>query len=152
MSELAIAIRIAAIAHEAKLDKGGNPYILHPIAVMMNLRTSDQALMAIAILHDVKEDCPEWTSERLAKEGISQRVLDALECLTHAKGENYEDYIKRIATNKDAIKVKLEDLSHNMDLKRMKGLRQKDFERMEKYTKAYAFLSKVYNAEQEVYG
>ena len=152
MSMLAIAIRIAAISHEKQLDKGGNPYILHPLAVMTNLRTNDQELMAIAVLHDVIEDDANWTCEKLAAEGMSNRVLEALTCLTHSKAESYEDYIKRISTNRDATRVKLEDLSHNMDLKRMKGLREKDFERMVKYTKAFAFLSKVYNVEQEVYG
>ena len=151
MSMLGTAIRIASQVHEKQLDKGGNPYILHPLKVMGTLHTTDSELMAIAVLHDVIEDS-EWTMEMLENEGMSSRVLDALECLTHIDGESYEDYIKRIATNKDAIRVKLEDLSHNMDLKRLKGLRQKDFERMEKYTRAYAFLSKVYNAEQEVYG
>lgn len=148
---LGTAIRIAALSHEKQLDKGGNPYILHPITVMMNLRTNDQELMAIAVLHDVIEDDPEWTCEKLASVGLSSRVIEALKCLTHSKEESYEDYIKRISTNRDATRVKLEDLSHNMDLKRMKGIREKDFERMVKYTKAFAFLSRVYNVDQEVY-
>lgn len=148
---LGTAIRIAALSHEKQLDKGGNPYILHPLAVMTNLRTNDQELMAIAVLHDVIEDDAQWTCEKLAEQGMSDRVLEALRCLTHSKEESYEDYIKRISTNRDATRVKLEDLTHNMDLRRMKGLREKDFDRMVKYTKAYAFLSRVYNVDQEVY-
>jgi len=148
---LATAIRIAAVAHEAQLDKGGNAYILHPLTVMQNLRTNDHELMAIAVLHDVIEDSPEWKIEALEKAGMTQRVLTALTCLTHIDGEGYEDYVKRIATNRDATRVKLEDLAHNMDPKRLKGLRPKDFERLTKYTKAYAFLSRLHNLDQEIY-
>jgi len=148
---LATAIRIAALAHETQLDKGGNAYILHPLTVMQNLHTNDHELMAIAVLHDVVEDSEEWTFEKLRGAGMSNRVIEGLQYLTHIEGEDYEAYIKRISTNRDATRVKLEDLSHNMDPKRLKGLRPKDFERLTKYTRAYAYLSKVHNLDQEIY-
>lgn len=146
---LANAICIAAEAHRGQLDRGGNAYILHPLTVMHNLRSSDHELMAIAVLHDVVEDSKVWTFEKLREAGMSERVILGLTFLTHTdKKEPYEDYIKRISTNRDATRVKLEDLFHNMDPKRLKGLRQKDFERLTKYTKAYAFLTRVYNKIQ----
>jgi (p)ppGpp synthase/HD superfamily hydrolase len=151
MSMLATAIRIASTAHEGQLDKGGNAYILHPLTVMMNLRTKDVELMAMAVLHDVVEDSKEWTFEKLAAAGMSTRVVDGLKMLTHIDGESYEEYIKRISTNRDASRVKLEDLRHNMDPSRLKGLRQKDFDRLNKYTKAFAFLSRVLDLDQEIY-
>ena len=86
------AISIAAQVHENQTDMGGNAYILHPIRIMQRLRTKDEELMAIAILHDVVEDSEEWTLERLESEGMSPRVLAALSCLTHPKSESYEDY------------------------------------------------------------
>jgi (p)ppGpp synthase/HD superfamily hydrolase len=152
MSVLGKAIRIAAQSHEKQTDRGGNAYILHPIRIMMRLRTTDEEIMSMAILHDVIEDDPEWTIERLRAEGFSERVCAGLQCLTHPKDEPYEEYIKRIATNADAVDVKLEDIRDNSDITRLKGLRQKDFERIEKYHRAYLFLLKVKAARLEVYG
>lgn len=137
---LASAIAIAANVHENQTDRGGSPYILHPIRVMQRLRTNDQELMTIAILHDVVEDS-EITINDLKEKGFSDRVINALELLTHSDGEEYEEYIRKIASNEDATRVKLEDLRDNSDITRLKGLRQKDHERMIKYNKAYMFLS-----------
>lgn len=50
--ELALAISLAAQGHIYQRDKGGKPYILHPIKVMHYLKTTDMQLMAIAIMHD----------------------------------------------------------------------------------------------------
>lgn len=152
MSILGTAIRIASTIHEKQTDRGGNAYILHPIRIMLRLRTHDEELMAIAILHDTLEDS-DWTAEMLRQEGMTDRVLEALECLTHKdKSEAYEDYIKRISTNADAVRIKLEDLRDNSDITRLKGLRKQDIERMEKYHRAYLFLTKVSGAFQEAYG
>jgi (p)ppGpp synthase/HD superfamily hydrolase len=147
------AIAIAAKAHETQKDRGGNAYILHPIRIMLRLRTSDEELMAIAILHDVVEDSEHYSLIRLeVEEGFSKRVLDALACLTHPKEEPYEDYIKRVGSNPDATRIKLEDLRDNSDITRLKGIRQKDIERIEKYHRAYLYLKKVHEANGEIYG
>ena len=53
---LASAIALAAKGHEQQVDKGGHAYILHPLRMMMQLRTTDEELMSIAVLHDVIED------------------------------------------------------------------------------------------------
>lgn len=144
------AIAIASSVHQNQKDKGGNAYILHPMRIMMRLRTSDEELMSMAILHDVVEDSQEWTIDRLRDEGFSSRVLAALECLTHNKDDSYEDYIGKISTNKDATRVKLEDLRDNSDLTRMKGVSPKDFDRMIKYQKAFKFLEGVQKAREAV--
>lgn len=149
MSNLGTAIAIAAIAHETHKDKGGNAYILHPIRVMMRLRTDDEELMCVAVLHDVVEDSDVWTLERLRERGFSGRVLMALELLTHSDpNESYMDYVKKISTNRDALRVKLEDLRDNSDITRLKGLREKDFARMEKYHRAFLYLKRVEEAWQ----
>lgn len=134
------AIAIASAVHQDQKDKGGHAYILHPIRIMMRLRTNDAELMQIAILHDVVEDSKEWTVEKLALEGFSHRVTTALTLLTHDPSEDYQAYVKRIATNVDAIRVKLEDIRDNSDVTRLKGLQERDFKRMEKYHRAYMFL------------
>ncbi len=136
---LATAIRIAAQVHEHQKDKGGSAYILHPMRVMMRLRTTDEELMSIAILHDVVEDSS-WTDEMLKDAGMSDRVITALGFLTKQPNDTYEMYIQRMVFNRDAMIVKLQDLKDNSDISRMKGLREKDFERLVKYNKAYAFL------------
>lgn len=134
------AISIAAQSFEEDCDKGGKPYILHPMRVMMRLRTNDEELMQMAILHDTVEDKDDWTFERLLEEGFSARVLAALDCLTHRKNEPYNDYVKRVATNKDAILVKLQDLKDNLDPLRLKGLEDKDHKRTVKYHTSFKFL------------
>lgn len=133
------AIAIAAKEFEGKFDKGGQPYILHCLHVMHKVGPSDHGLMTIAVLHDLVEDT-DWTLDMLINEGFPHRVVTAIDCLTHRREDSYDDYIRRIATNADARKVKLEDLRHNSDITRMKGLREKDFKRLEKYHRAYEFL------------
>lgn len=139
------AIKIASVAFEDVKDKGGNPYILHCLRVMFNLNSTDEELNSIAILHDYIEDCGgddhEAVYRELYVEGFSQRVITTLRLLTHIKGVSYDDYIKQLAHNEDARRVKLADLKDNSDITRLKGLRKKDFDRMEKYHKAYIYLN-----------
>ena len=53
--ERAIVIVIAANGHAGAVDKGGAPYILHPLRMMLNLTSTDKRI--VAVLHDVCEDC-----------------------------------------------------------------------------------------------
>lgn len=139
---LGIAIAITAEGFKNVLDKGNQPYILHCLRVMNNLNTDDWELKAIAVMHDNLEDgvC---TARDLINLGFSMRVIDTLMDLTHNKKDSYEDYIKRISLNEDAVKIKLADLKDNSDITRLKGLTKKDFDRIEKYHKAYVYLSKL---------
>ena len=77
MSTLERAIVIAAEAHAGITDKGGAPYILHPLRMMMDLTSAEERI--VAVLHDVCEDCPGWTFERLRGEGFSEEILAALD-------------------------------------------------------------------------
>lgn len=136
MNILATAIQFASDCHVDQTDKGGKAYILHPIRMMMRLRTSDEELMCIAILHDVVEDCG-VSFDDLRNIGMTERVIDGVNSLTKRPDETWEQFIDRICLNIDAMKVKLEDLRDNSDLTRLKGLRQKDFDRMTKYMIAF---------------
>lgn len=142
-SKLGLAIAIASKAFKDKVDKGGKPYILHCLRVMHKMHTDDEDTNIVAVLHDLLEDCPEWTASRLAKKGIPQRAITSLLLLTHDHNVSYEDYIKIVATDEIATKVKLSDLKDNSNITRLKGLTKKDFDRMEKYHKAYTYLSKT---------
>lgn len=126
-------ISLASKAHEGQFDKGGKPYILHPLSVMFMLNSDDEELNCIAVGHDLLEDTTVTISELRIK--FSERVVQGILALTKIPGEEYCDYLDRVALNSDAIRVKLCDLRHNSDLRRTYKP-----ERLLKYGKAYSFL------------
>ena len=136
MNILAVAIHFAAIKHVSQTDKGGRAYILHPLRMMMRLRTNDDELMAIAVLHDVVEDCKVSFND-LRDIGMTERVISGIAALTRQNGETYEHFIDRVLLNHDAMLVKREDLRDNSDITRLKGISAKDIERMQKYMCAF---------------
>jgi|ERR1035437_2408103 (p)ppGpp synthase/HD superfamily hydrolase len=142
MSKLALAISIAAKAFENKTDKSGVPYILHCLWVMNNINSKEEDVKIAAVLHDLIEDCPdEYSFTKLTQLGFSDKTVGILHLLTHIKETPYDEYIKSIAVSKDATDIKLADLRHNSDVTRLKGLRKKDIDRIEKYHRAYIYLS-----------
>ena len=144
--QLAEAIEMASKVHLGQFDKGGNPYILHPLHLMSQL-LFDTQLATVAVLHDVVEDSDGLvTLNDLRNYGYSERVVVAVSLLTHKEGDDYiENYIKNICSNYDAIRVKRKDLEHNSDITRLKGISQKDLTRMAKYHKAFIILGDAKN-------
>ena len=104
------AIALSATAHAGQLDKIGEPYILHPLRVMLGLN-DPMALMA-AVLHDVVEGTAIKLAD-LKKAGFDDEVLAAVDCLTKREGELYEDYLARVKPNAIALRVKSADLRDN---------------------------------------
>jgi len=138
MDEIHRAIIIAAEAHSGQTDKGGAPYILHPLRVMLKMDTDEERV--VAVLHDVAEDCPEWPVARLAG-NFRPGVGPALDAITKRGGEPYDIYLNRVAANSIARKVKMADLSDNSDLKRLgREPTDADYMRRAKYQKAAGFL------------
>ena len=129
-------ILIATTAHAGQFDKGGAPYILHPLKVMHYLKSEDEELQCIAIGHDVVEDTG-VTFADLKEAGISERVIAGISALTKQKGETYSKYQEKVFGNVDAMKVKMADLRHNCDIRRLKVVSEKDIERIAKYQKFY---------------
>lgn len=129
-------------AHHGQFDKGGNPYILHPIRVMSFLKTDDEELQCIALGHDVIEDT-KVTYADLRESGMSQRVIDGIRALTKQPGQTLEEYKESVFSNVDAMRVKLCDLRHNSDIRRLKGVTDKDIDRMSKYHKFYLEIQNV---------
>jgi (p)ppGpp synthase/HD superfamily hydrolase len=127
---------LATNAHAGQFDKGGNPYILHPLRVMSFLKEQDEELQCMAIGHDVVEDT-KTTYQDLSAAGMSERVIAGIRALTKVPGETLDEYKARVFANRDAMKVKLCDLRHNSDIRRLKGISDKDIERMVKYQKFY---------------
>lgn len=136
------AISIAAQAHKGQKDKAGAPYLLHPLRMM--LRMKSEAAMIAAVLHDVVEDT-DWTLERLREEGFTDEVLAAVECLTRRDGEAYQEFIERVKANSIARQVKVADLEDNMNIQRIVKIGPKDLERLEKYHKAWCMLTNAGN-------
>ena len=140
MSTLGNAIALAAEEFKGKVDKGGNPYILHCLHVMNTCGSNDENVLIAAVLHDLIEDT-DYTYKKLLDAGCSTAVIHLLHLLTHDDKDSYDSYIQIIANSKQATLIKLADLRHNSDITRMKGLRKKDFDRLEKYHKAFMYLS-----------
>ena len=136
------AIALAATSFEGEFDKGGQPYILHCIQVMENVKKwNDVELQIAAVLHDIIEDTT-ITAEKLLEMGYSPRVVRIVQAVTFPKGCDYDDKILEICDDQDAIKVKMADLDHNSQILRMKGISRKDLDRNEKYHRSYFILEK----------
>lgn len=138
MSTLERAIEIAARAHAGQTDKGGHPYILHPLRLMFTLKDRNEQM--VAVLHDVIEDTS-VTLEELSSEGFSQDILDAVIALTKKEGESRISAAKRAAENAIARVVKLADVRDNMDLSRISELTDKDRIRIKEYKEVRALLA-----------
>lgn len=143
MATLERAIQIAAEAHLGQVDKGGQPYILHPIRVMLRMLTEEERI--VAVLHDVIEDS-EYSLEKLASEGFSPFIIKAIAALTKLPGESRLDAAQRAATNPLARNVKLADNTDNMDLGRIPHPSAKDLARLKEYEQVRKILLAVEGA------
>jgi (p)ppGpp synthase/HD superfamily hydrolase len=126
------AIEIATKAHAGQIDKAGQPYISHPLAVMAKMDKPETKI--VAVLHDVIEDS-DVTIADLIDQGFPSLITEAIAAITKLDAELYEDYILRVKSNAIACEVKIADIKHNMDLSRIANPTIKDFQRLEKYQK-----------------
>ena len=133
-----IALKIAAKAHKGQVDKAGKHYIHHPIHVASMMDTDEEK--AVALLHDIIEDTC-YTKDMLLKAGIPQNVADAVEIMTHTDGTDYFEYLAQVKTNPLALAVKIQDITHNSDISRIKHPTENDYKRLEKYKKALEYLT-----------
>lgn len=134
------ALRLCYEAHNGQLDKGGAPYVFHPMHLAEQMTTEDATI--VALLHDVVEDT-KYTLADIAALGFGNNVIEALALLTHDKSVSYNDYIAEIKSNDIAKQVKLADLAHNADLTRLNVITEKDIARREKYLASIRTLSTV---------
>jgi GTP diphosphokinase / guanosine-3',5'-bis(diphosphate) 3'-diphosphatase len=136
-ANLEAAIRIALHAHAGQVDKAGQPYILHPLRVMMACSTIEQRI--VAVLHDVVEDSGHDVSD--IEEWFGDDIALAVDALTRRSGETYTSFIRRCAENPLARYVKNLDLADNMDLARLgREPNIDDARRQQKYAGARGFL------------
>jgi (p)ppGpp synthase/HD superfamily hydrolase len=140
MSTLDRAVQIASKAHEGQTDKDGQPYILHPLAVMA--RVDGLTAKIVAVLHDVVEDTS-VTMDDLRRAGFGPDVLEPLALVTHAKSEPYAEYVIRAKANPIARAVKIADLTENSRIERALmrcATLERDAWRMQRYLLSYKFL------------
>lgn len=137
MSSFDRAIEIAARAHAGVRDKGGEPYLLHPLRVVLRVSSAEERMAAA--LHDVVEDSA-WTIEDLRAEEFPSSVIAAVDALTKRPGESRMDAARRAGVDPIARRVKLADLADNMDLGRIAQPTRQDLERIEEYRAVKAYL------------
>lgn len=109
------AAEIAHDAHEHQREESTNaPYVLHVERVASMFDETD--LQAVAWLHDVIEDAPDWSLNRLRQYDIPEHIICAVDLLTKMEGEQYAKYIGRIkaSANRLAVLVKLGDLRDHL--------------------------------------
>jgi putative GTP diphosphokinase len=132
------AFLLCMVKHWKQKDKAGKRYVWHPIHVMINVKGYNEKI--VALLHDIVEDT-EVTVPDLKNLKFSKEVIEAVDVITKKKDQEYFSYLKSIKDNSIAKKVKIEDLKHNSDLKRLRSITQKDIDRAIKYKKAIDYLS-----------
>ena len=133
------AIEIAVSAHKGVKDKGGNPYILHPLRVMLSLNSEEEKI--VGVLHDVVEDAEDWTFEKLQDEGFSTQILEGLQSVTKtSEDENYDEFVQRALANAIGRQVKIADIKDNLDVTRLDILTEKDMKRLQSYKKSLKIL------------
>lgn len=132
------ALKLCYEAHAGQVDKSGLPYVFHPFHLAEQM--DDEESTIVALLHDVAEDT-EYTIEDIRSMGFSDAVIEALTLMTHEDDVPYMDYVRALSHNPIATRVKLADLSHNMDLSRLDHEpTEKDLKRRQKYQQAEQIL------------
>ncbi len=131
------AIELAVGAHRGQQDRSGRPYILHPLWLMHQFEDSDA--MITAVLHDTVEDTA-LTLQTLKDEGFSNEIIEAIDALTRRKDETYAQFIQRLKPQPLARRVKLADIEHNLDVRRLSHLNEDDLKRFGKYHQAWCVL------------
>jgi len=144
------AILLASIAHRGQFDRGGHPYILHPLTVMGCVKHHGNDTAIVAVLHDVLEDSKYCTRERLLEAGFSHVIVDALTLLVRPKGMSILDAAHKLAGQSIhnpatvmAMRVKIADYHENMRLDRLPVVHANDIARTGLYGQALQIVSKA---------
>ena len=141
MATIDKALQIAARAHEGQKDKDGSPYILHALRVMLGVEGEDAQI--VGVLHDAIEDTA-VTVDDLRQAGFDEKIIAAVQLVTHRKDEPYAEYVIRCKGNDIARRVKLSDLRDNSRLERAllrPAKFQADLDRIRRYLLSYKFLT-----------
>lgn len=124
--ELKAAYDFSAAAHEGQKRQTGEPYFIHPCAIvniLVDLGFDDVSTLVAAFLHDVLEDTPVTSDELEQKFG--KEVLELVEGVTKLdkikfvsaedeQAENLRKMFFAMAKDYRVIIIKLADRLHNM--------------------------------------
>lgn len=146
MQKLNAMLALVASAHKGQFDKAGKPYALHCLQVMYFTAEvygwEDEELLCIALGHDLIEDTD--IDYQYLQEHFGTRVADGIRALSKPicafRAFDYDEYKAKVKANYDAIRVKMQDLRHNSDITRLKGVTEKDLKRVAKYQIFYQEL------------
>ena len=112
MKPLERAIALASIAHAGQVDKQDKPYILHCLRVMLRGKDDDEKI--VGVLHDIIEDT-EVTLDDVREYGFSDICVEAVDAMTHRKGQSLTDYYAQVKANSLALRVKSHDIGDNYE-------------------------------------
>jgi (p)ppGpp synthase/HD superfamily hydrolase len=138
MKTIEQAIKLATEAHAGQIDKCGEPYIFHPLRVMMTVQGTP-IYRVVAVLHDVLEDTD--CQIRDLEEHFDMMTIEALKAMTHLGNEPYGAYLQRVKENPIALVVKVADIKDNASPSRLYKLDRDTIQRLTiKYSDALKFL------------
>ncbi|UJB71433.1 GTP pyrophosphokinase [Acaryochloris sp. 'Moss Beach'] len=123
-------VAIATQSHTNQFDKAGKPYIDHPLRVMGAGNILPEKIMGV--LHDAVEDS-ELTLVALTEAGFPAEIVAAIDAITKRQDEPYDTYLGRVMTNSIALRVKIADMTDNMDISRIAQPTDQDWARLKKY-------------------
>lgn len=144
--QISAMLALATARHDGQFDRGGKPYILHCLKVMHYVQSDEEEVMCIAVGHDILEDTfplIETGINVLRMKGFSERVIAGIVAMTKRPGQSYDEYKAAVKANPDAVLVKMADLRHNSDIRRLKGVTEKDIARIAKYHAFYLELKEL---------
>ena len=139
MQLIELSLRLALEAHAGQRDRAGDPYILHPMRVMVGVE--GDAARAAALLHDVVEDSA-TSLDDLHRAGLPEAVVGAIDALTKRNGEDYDAYLDRVIADPIARKVKRSDVRDNLRIERLTEVGEGDVARLNRYLGALRRLQR----------
>lgn len=147
------AYEIAKHAFRNKKRDTGERYFEHlrsvALIIMCHLQIYDVDIICAALLHDIVEDCEDWTVDRIKSE-FGERVAKLVEQVTNPDEKYFEskeemlEYLHNRQRNmcREAVIIKLADRFHNMftlwEPVRLEKIQRKLQETKEHYLKKLA--------------
>lgn len=135
--QLLLSARVATRAHKGQVRKDGTDYIAHPVRVAIRCESKEEKI--VALLHDTVEDT-DMTFDQLRELGFSEEIVSAVESVTKRPGEVYADFVLRSKANTIGRKVKIADISDNIEDQSALDPEEAEFLK-KRYTKAMEVLN-----------
>ena len=144
------AAQLARQLHQGQLDKAGKDYFEGHLTTVAEAGR-DWKEKTVGYLHDAAEDTYHSVPQVMQKlkETLAEMPLEdafiapTYDLLNARTAPSREAYIERFRGHELAIRVKLSDLSNNMDLSRLSDPGERDIMRIERYRKEYSQLTEM---------